>query len=219
MKSGVYQIRNLVNGNLYIGQSADLYTRMMAHLSSLRSHTHNSVVIQRAYDKYGEDNFVFEVLVHCEKDELTKYEQHFVDTLNPQYNIRKICVDSPLGTHHSEETRLKMSKSLKGRVHSEETKSRMSKSAIGKKFSDEHRRKLSEANKGKKLSDEHKEKIRLANTGRKFSDEFKKKCSLARIGIEYSLETRHKMSISQMGNKNRLGYKNKPKNTEPLIES
>ena len=93
--------------------------------------------------------------------------------------------------HHSEETKDKISKALKGRHVSEETKIKMSEVAIGNKnrlghyhsketkermsavkkgkkripFSIEHRRKLSESAKGKIISKETREKISEANKG------------------------------------------------------
>lgn len=50
--------------------------------------------------------------------------------------------------HRSEETRKKLSYSLKGKTHSEDSKRKMSESHKGKKLSVEHRRKLSESHKG-----------------------------------------------------------------------
>ena len=52
----------------------------------------------------------------------------------------------------SDETRRKMSESLKGKTHepfSEDTRRKMSEAHKGRTFSEEHRRKLSEAHKGK----------------------------------------------------------------------
>ena len=77
------------------------------------------------------------------------------------------------GKHHSDETRRKMSESLKGeknpfygKHHSEETRRKMSEAKKGKNTwnkgmtaSIATRRKLSESHKGKKLSEEHRKKI------------------------------------------------------------
>ncbi len=56
------------------------------------------------------------------------------------------------GKHHSEETKIKISKIKKGFKHSEETKIKMSKSQKGRKLSEEHKRKISMAHKGKQLN-------------------------------------------------------------------
>ena len=53
------------------------------------------------------------------------------------------------GKHHSDETRIKMSESHKGKTLSEETKQKMRESHKGRTFSEETRRKMSEAAKNR----------------------------------------------------------------------
>ena len=110
---------------------------------------------------------------------------------------------------HSEETKRKISKSLKGRKYSEEYKRKMSKALKGRKFSEETRKKLSIASKGRKFSDETKHKISETKKGKLLSEEHKRKISetlkghLAwNKGIPSSEETRHKLSESRKGAKN-----------------
>jgi len=90
---------------------------------------------------------------------------------------------------HSDETKRKISKSLKGRNSptkgkklSEETKRKISEKLkgknnpnYGKKFSEEHRRKISESNKGKKHTEEAKIKCGIKNKGKKLTEEHKSK--------------------------------------------
>ena len=59
-------------------------------------------------------------------------------------------VNKNIGSHHSEETRNKISLALKGKTFSEETKKKMSLSQKGKILSEETKQKISEANKGEK---------------------------------------------------------------------
>ena len=110
-QSGIYQIRNLANGKKYIGQTADLEKRKNEHFNSLRRGDHHNRHLQRAYNKYGKENFVFAVLLYCESSELTTYEQALIDSCdsNELYNICLECVDSPLGIILSEETKEKIS--------------------------------------------------------------------------------------------------------------
>ena len=54
------------------------------------------------------------------------------------------------GITHSEESRRKMSEAHKGKTHSEETKRKISETLKGKTLSEETKRKLSEVRKGKK---------------------------------------------------------------------
>jgi group I intron endonuclease len=60
----IYAVRNTVNGKSYIGSTNDLYYRKALHLSQLRRGVHHSVILQRAFNKYGERSFDFIVLEH-----------------------------------------------------------------------------------------------------------------------------------------------------------
>jgi hypothetical protein len=69
---------------------------------------------------HGYDNFELYIITYCNDNELVNLEQHFIDTLKPEYNIRKTAY-SPLGYRHSPETILK----LKNYKRSEETLKKM----------------------------------------------------------------------------------------------
>jgi group I intron endonuclease len=47
--------------------------------------------MQRHFDKYGENNFCFEVVEYCEKNKLIEREQYYINLLNPKMNICKTC--------------------------------------------------------------------------------------------------------------------------------
>jgi group I intron endonuclease len=83
---GVYQIRNSVNGKKYYGSSKEIEKRWARHKRELRSGTHINKILQRAWDKYGENSFVFEVVEECLEECLLSVEQKYLDT-NPEYNI------------------------------------------------------------------------------------------------------------------------------------
>jgi len=129
------------------------------------------------------------------------------------------------GIKFSEETRLKMSNSHKGKVgywkdknRSEETKLKISKAHTGKKrkpCSEEYRRKMSEIKKGHPTSEETKRKISLANKGRKgrpLSEESKKKLSLLYKGKKRPPFSKEWLEKIRKANKikglNRIGDKN-----------
>jgi len=110
MNSGVYLIRNTLDGKVYVGSSKDLSTRFRSHMYALNSDGHHSVKLQRAWNKYGTDAFVFEKVVVCSVENLLRYEQIVIDFYKAHtegYNI--LCkAGSREGTPHSKEVAAKM---------------------------------------------------------------------------------------------------------------
>lgn len=107
------------------------------------------------------------------------------------------------GSHHTEETKQKISLALKGRApskgfkgyhHSEKTKRKISQTLKGKPLSEETKQKISQSLKGHSLSKETKKKLSLARLGKRLSKEAKQKISRANRGRQYSEETKRKMS-------------------------
>lgn len=59
---GIYRIRNIINDKVYIGQSISIRDRWNSHKGALRKNDHRNHYLQNAWNKYGEDNFAFEVI-------------------------------------------------------------------------------------------------------------------------------------------------------------
>lgn len=93
-KSGVYRIRNILNNDCYIGSAIKLVDRKNTHYSALRRNIHHSIILQNAVNKYGINNFSFELIEYTDKNSLIIKEQHYIDTLLPKYNICKIAGNS-----------------------------------------------------------------------------------------------------------------------------
>jgi group I intron endonuclease len=122
LNSGIYIIRNIINNNIYIGQSSNLNKRKFSHFYELRKNIHANTHLQNSFKKYNEKNFIFEIILYCEVKELTYYEQSLVDIWNPEYNICKECVTSCLGVGRTDETKRKISIGNKGKILSEDSK-------------------------------------------------------------------------------------------------
>lgn len=120
---GVYLIVNLQNGKKYVGSSVNMYKRYIRHFWDLKNGKHRNTHLQRAYDKYGEENFTFVALCDCEKEDLRIFEQCMIRKLNPEYNIIKVI------------------------------ENHLSSWSLGKKLSEEHKHKLSLAKKNKPNTD------------------------------------------------------------------
>lgn len=109
MNIGIYKIENKTTGKLYIGSSLDIRKRWIRHLWDLENNKHHSIILQRAWNKYGKDDFVFEVIEECNIDNLLILEQKYLDEYLPIYNICPNAGNS-YGRKDSMETRLKKRK-------------------------------------------------------------------------------------------------------------
>lgn len=185
---GIYQIKNTINGKVYIGSSIDIRGRWWNHKSMLRRGTHDNIHLQRAWNKDGCHAFKFSIIERIiDADDLLNKEQWYIDNWKPEYNIADCAMSPRRGVsitddtkrkillYWTEENRKRMSEiskgntNFKGRKHSKESKMKMSKAAVGKTFSKESREKMRQANLGKVLSSETRRKIRESNSGDKGS--------------------------------------------------
>ena len=165
MQSGIYKISNIVDGKIYIGSAVDLAKRRNRHLHYLRKGCHHSPHLQRAFNKFGEINFTFDVIEYCEPDALIQREQAAFDKFSPHYNVEKVA-GSRRGRGHSVETRARMSASQTGKINgppSIETRNKISAAQLGKKRGPYRPR-----------TAEHCAAISAALTGKKFGPRRKK---------------------------------------------
>lgn len=87
---GIYKITNTINGHAYIGLSTDIEKRFAYHKSSYNHKRENNKLLYLAFNKYGIDNFIFEVLEECKVEELGEKEQYYIKLYNTQqdgYNM------------------------------------------------------------------------------------------------------------------------------------
>lgn len=123
--SGIYKITNIVNNKFYIGSTYCFLSRKNHHFNSLLHNKHVNKYLQNAYNKYGVNNFKFEILAKCPKEYLLKLEQWFIDTQKPNYNFQKTA-GSNLGIKFSEEHKQKIGLKNKNKIRSSELKLRLS---------------------------------------------------------------------------------------------
>lgn len=108
--AGIYFIKCLKNSKMYVGSSVNLITRLECHRSELRGNYHGNRLLQRAYNKYGEESFIVGILEKVEdRDKLLELEQYYIDKIKPEFNL---CFDV---RRHSftEESRKKLSNTRK----------------------------------------------------------------------------------------------------------
>lgn len=175
--SGIYVIIHAKSGKIYLGQAQDVRDRFRQHRYELNRNNHHNRHLQFAWNKDGSKAFKFQVLERCSVEQLNQREEHFLKL----YMAKGLCynfADNPTapmrGLKHSEESKLKISMSGKGKPvhnkgkhHSEETRAKMREAHKGVTPSDETRLKLIEARKHHPpISDETRQRISEAAKNR-----------------------------------------------------
>jgi len=130
---------------IHVGSSINLSKRFSNYYNyNFISKPQHNMLIYKALLKYGYSKFSLEILEYCNPSNVIEREQHYIDLLNPEYNVLPTA-GSSLGHKHREETLIK----FKNRVMSEEHKAKLRKhlsifssSIEHKKRSKEHMKKI-----------------------------------------------------------------------------
>jgi group I intron endonuclease len=181
----IYQIENIKNGKIYIGQTRNPTIRWQNHCSLLRNDKHDNSHLQNAWNIYGAENFKFSIIKEVPLEQLNHHEIQVIETFSKDkvYNTYKGTytygmTDSQKknisekmknktswnkGIPRTERTKNKISESLKGKCFlTTEGRSRISTSTShrNKNMTAEEHRKLSQRNHGRKLTEEQVNEIR-----------------------------------------------------------
>ena len=85
-KTGIYSIKNLINNKQYTGSTkSSFHSRKTKHYTNLIKNTHHNEYLQNAWNKYGEENFIFELIFICPIDYVVKKEAFFIKNLKTNY--------------------------------------------------------------------------------------------------------------------------------------
>lgn len=109
-KSGIYMILNTYNNKCYIGSTKNFSKRKYEHFNTLSKNKHHSSHLQKAYNKYGREKFVFVVLEECEVDKLIEREIFWIklkNSINSDYGYNMATPQSNEGLKYREESILK----------------------------------------------------------------------------------------------------------------
>lgn len=211
MTTGVYQITCIPTGKRYIGSSCNVEGRWKDHCAKLNRNCHYNFYLQRAWNKYGQSVFGFEMLEECRSGQEKIREQRYLDIEKPEFNIlpdacgfskgHKLTLKTRgrisrahQGRKHTTESRFNMANAQLGRRHSLETKTRMSNSAKGHEVTKKTRTKLSATL--KRRWEDPKERVKLSaamkgrvpwNKGEKSPPETCAKMSVAKKGENHPM--------------------------------
>lgn len=149
----IYKLVNRINGKVYIGFTKNIKRRLSEHKSAK-----DNTRLHNAINKYGFDNFTFEIICQTKDGHYCKniLENHFInmfDSFNNGYNLT-LGGEGIIGFKHSEMSKNKMSKP-KTDSHKQKLKisrnKRIDKPMLGKKHSFEARKQMSLSKKGKPI--------------------------------------------------------------------
>ena len=214
----VYKATNSVNGKSYIGQTIlNLEDRIKDHIKRSRVPTYKFHI---ALNEFGREKFTWKILKSCSnKDELTRYEQHYIDKYNSAYPNGYNVAPAGDSVRHSLKTKEKLRNLILGKTYAElhgEDKAReilrkKSFSMIGKNTyprSEEVKRKISNTRINKGIAKGKKN----PNYGKHFIPEQRKRMSETHKGLQakekhplwgkhHSKETKEKIRNAHLGMK------------------
>lgn len=155
----IYKTTNKVNGKYYIGQDKNNNTEYLG----------SGLLLERAINKYGKENFIKEVIEYCESlTELDEKEIFWIGKLNARdtsigYNIAKGGTGGDTISKNPRRNEIRKNKSIK---NIEMYKDKTNHPSYGKICTSESNKKRSDALTGIKRSDETKRKQSLAASGK-----------------------------------------------------
>lgn len=125
MTSGIYTIINNITNQVYVGAASNYKSRLWDHITSLRKNSHDNDYLQKSWNKYGEENFKFQLLVECDKEFLYSEENYWCNLLDSHnrkfgYNLKS--------THPENKN-----------INTKEISEKIRVKAIGRKWSDEYK--------------------------------------------------------------------------------
>lgn len=180
---GVYRIVHIASGKIYIGSSKYVDKRLLGHRRDLNQGRHCNFYLQRTWNKYGANAFLFEPLIKCGLEERRQREAEILD----EHVARGVAVFNLSRIDRSSvfEDSLELCERRKAAANTPECKAKKSERMKGNKIT---------------LGYRHTEatlaKISAASKGNQYA-----------LGQKLTPETRAKMSVAQKGNQRGLGYK------------
>lgn len=91
--AGIYCFKNKINGKCYIGQAIKIRSRLKCHWNAINSHSIDNMIIYKAIDKYGVENFELKIIYEIRnslawdtKKKLDELEKKYIQEYNSYEN-------------------------------------------------------------------------------------------------------------------------------------
>jgi len=168
----IYSIKNVITNHIYIGQTNDISKRFSAHRRELIRNVHTNIQMQNSFNKYGMDNFIFEIIetdIICPLviDFKERFYIKLYKSMNKEFGFNRESGGNKNKTV-CKEVRQRKSENMKGSKHF----------LFGVKGSNHPR------------------------TGKKHTEEWKKRFSEIRMGHKHSEATKRLITKSRIGHLN-----------------
>ena len=160
----VYMITNRINGKRYVGITCRGYlNRFKEHIHDALSDLpiRNTCILHNAIRKYGPDNFEIILLEKDIPDDIAgEKERYYIDLYKTFYEY-KIGYNMTRGGggvvdyRHTEETKRKISNTLKGHKFPESRNNKIKEAMIGREYKQEWRESLSKTRLGRFTKDQN----------------------------------------------------------------
>ena len=138
--SGIYRIVCIKNGRYYYGSAVNIHLRWGKHKSRLRNRKHENPIMQRVWNKHGENTFRIDLVEKVLEKKLLSVEQSYLNEHVGKSNCMNVTEKAgapprpPKGICPSNlEWLHKQAGGMKGKTHSFETCKKMSDAKKGKK--------------------------------------------------------------------------------------
>ena len=153
--SCIYKITCLSNNKIYIGQTTDYVNRINHHKNKLKRNCDDNPYLQEDYNKYGSQNFKYEIIEKCTKESLLIRETYWINHYGGKNNSSLYNMQDLEGFNNEYcISRQGSNNVMYHKTHSIKVRHLLSDINKGKILSKEHKNNIS---KGLKLSNCHSE--------------------------------------------------------------